>query len=1307
MIRSAIYTALLLLTFTLPLSAQNARIDSLTKALSEVKADTDKILTYSRLTNALSAAQEISEALKVADEGLKLAESTDYHFGHAVLLTSKARTLSNDEKYSKSNIIHKDAIKFYEKARRQDQVTTTYRRMAFNMNDIGHYSEALQYDTKALVSAEQDKNIAAIRGAMMAMARDYEHLQDFDNELNFQLKALENCEQDTACPDVTKSIIYNNVGNAYKNLSLYEDAVPWLHKALQKNISINRERGKMFNYVTLAEVYTLANELDSAAFYVKKEMELAKSQNDEVMETFGLQVLGSIQLKRGQLDEAIKNLRITYEKCRTEDSDYDDIYRYVLENLYKAYKQKRDFQQAFYFLEEHFAYQQRIYSDRVEKIAQLQLYYDNEQSKAKIDMLQQQEALNEAKSRQRDIVDGILISSVIAGLIFAFFMYRIVRNKQKANKQLQEKSKEIQERSRLIVEQKELIEQALNKVKLLGEIGQEVTAHLSISKIIETTYQSVNKLMSAEGFGIGIYNEEETRIDFPGFIEKGITYPTSYDMLDNDNRLSIWCFKNQEEVVINNMEDDYQKYIKRRLAPNIGEAPESILYFPLINKDKKIGVITVQSFAKNAYNRYDCDILRSMATYVAIALDNAENFKKLREASKETEKHKELIEERGLALAQQFEKTEKAYENMKLLGEVGQSIIANLSVEKIVSTVYQSVNNLMDAEVFWIGLLNREQDTIHFEGAIENGQVLPPFSMSTQDKNRLAIYTLEHGEEVLINDFVRDYSRYIKMIKPAVAGEQPASIIYLPLTGKDGKLGVITVQSFRKYAYTEYHVNVLRNLATYTTIALENALLYQNLENKVKERTAELASQKDRIEEAFNNIKLLSNIGQQLTGLLSIDKLINTLYENVNNLMDATAFGVGIYQERLEQIAFVGAIEGGKELPVFYHEIDDSKYYSAWCIKNNKEVFTNNAMEEYVNYVPDMQPPKYGEYPNSIIYLPLSTKNKAIGVLTVQSYEKNAYTENHLNVLRNLAAYAAIALENAGAYEQIEDKNKEIQQSNKKILSSMNYAKRIQNAILPHRSAIEKAFGDAFILFKPKDIVSGDFFWFSQKSNKLFIAAVDCTGHGVPGAFMSMIGNNLLTEIVNDLNIESPDEILNELHIRVRSSLRQKETENRDGMDMAICVIDKDAHTLEYAGAKNPLIYIQEDENGEAQMHTIRGDKMPIGGLQREQNRIFSKHTIKLRENAKLLVGEDGNLINEPTTEGHKPTSFYIFSDGYQDQFGGRKSRKFMLKNFKRLLHRIHDQPMTQQRDTMREIIDVWMEGEHQTDDILVIGFKI
>jgi serine phosphatase RsbU (regulator of sigma subunit) len=180
--------------------------------------------------------------------------------------------------------------------------------------------------------------------------------------------------------------------------------------------------------------------------------------------------------------------------------------------------------------------------------------------------------------------------------------------------------------------------------------------------------------------------------------------------------------------------------------------------------------------------------------------------------------------------------------------------------------------------------------------------------------------------------------------------------------------------------------------------------------------------------------------------------------------------------------------------------------------------------------------------------------------------------------------------------------------------------------MLPFPDRIAQSLGeDYFILFKPKDIVSGDFYWFqdmsienydlgitnrilnSEKENKIIIVAADCTGHGVPGAFMSMIGNELLNQIVNVHHITSPDMILNQLHKGIRYALKQDETSNRDGMDIAICVIDKEKQVLEYAGAMNPLFYIQDN-----QFFEIKADKKSIGGLQGEEDRVFTKHTIQL-----------------------------------------------------------------------------------------------
>lgn len=263
--------------------------------------------------------------------------------------------------------------------------------------------------------------------------------------------------------------------------------------------------------------------------------------------------------------------------------------------------------------------------------------------------------------------------------------------------------------------------------------------------------------------------------------------------------------------------------------------------------------------------------------------------------------------------------------------------------------------------------------------------------------------------------------------------------------------------------------------------------------------------------------------------------------------------------------------------------------------------------------------------------------------------------------------------------EQIVSQKKVIERKNRDLTDSIVYAKRIQESMLVQEEKLNTFVDDAFIFFKPKDIVSGDFYWFGEKDGKVIVSAIDCTGHGVPGAFMSMLGNSFLNQIIHNEGICSPDLILEELNKNVQVALKQAETSNRDGMDMALCTIDKSNRTLEFAGAKNPLVIIK---NGEAMR--IKGDKNPIG-LSYGSTNEFKKHTIELNESA----------------------SYYMFSDGYVDQFGGPKHKKYMVKNLQNLLLEVHQKPMAEQKQILESTLSEWMKDEEQIDDVLVVGFKI
>ena len=275
--------------------------------------------------------------------------------------------------------------------------------------------------------------------------------------------------------------------------------------------------------------------------------------------------------------------------------------------------------------------------------------------------------------------------------------------------------------------------------------------------------------------------------------------------------------------------------------------------------------------------------------------------------------------------------------------------------------------------------------------------------------------------------------------------------------------------------------------------------------------------------------------------------------------------------------------------------------------------------------------------------------------------------------------------------EELTDAFHKIAEQNKDITASIDYAVNIQKALLPTQTSLNKYIQDSFILFKPRDKVSGDFYWFKeaiiQNGNetphkKIFISAIDCTGHGVPGAFLSMMSFNILDDIVEQKNIHTPGEILDELHEGVRRTLKQEETKNRDGMDMALCSYCPSTNTLEFAGAKNPMIYMKDGK-----MHRVKGNVKPIGGI------IYDK-------------SENANFTNK-SFEIDSPTTVYIFSDGYADQMGEETGRKLMTKFFRNLLMEIHQKPMQEQRDILNLFLKKWQGNVEQIDDIIVIGFKL
>lgn len=263
----------------------------------------------------------------------------------------------------------------------------------------------------------------------------------------------------------------------------------------------------------------------------------------------------------------------------------------------------------------------------------------------------------------------------------------------------------------------------------------------------------------------------------------------------------------------------------------------------------------------------------------------------------------------------------------------------------------------------------------------------------------------------------------------------------------------------------------------------------------------------------------------------------------------------------------------------------------------------------------------------------------------------------------------------------LQEANRLIEEKNKDITDSIRYAKRIQEAILPEQQFRDTFGSGAFVFYRPKDIVSGDFYWLEQHGDELFVAAVDCTGHGVPGAFMSIVCYNLLAQTVNENNITMPGEMLNDISRRLERSLHQKTDEQKvqDGMDIALCRINLKTMELHYAGAFNPLYLAREGSIIETP-----ADKIPVGD-QPLQNSGYQTHAISLRP---------GDCI-------------YLFTDGFADQFGGPRNKKFKRSHFKIMLAKLSSAPIPEQRRQLLTAFEQWQGNNEQVDDVLVMGIRI
>ncbi|MGR8935928.1 MAG: AAA family ATPase [Gammaproteobacteria bacterium] len=474
-------------------------------------------------------------------------------------------------------------------------------------------------------------------------------------------------------------------------------------------------------------------------------------------------------------------------------------------------------------------------------------------------------------------------------------------------------------------------------------------------------------------------------------------------------------------------------------------------------------------------------------------------------------------------------------------------------------------------------------------------------------------------------------------------------------------------------------------------------------------------------EESSLDLNTLSKASQLLTGEISMDKLLRKL---MHFLIESAGAQKGILilqeDERLVVAASCRVEEGQEIIAQQKISLENSTILSPAIVRlvarSQKMLALGNAADD-PDFAQDAYIREHGV--KSVLCFPLmQDRDKLKGILYLENnLASDTFTPGRVEVLNVLSGEIAVALENARLYRNLEEynqtleekvaertkdlhamndalltKNAEIRESkeiieekNANITKSLIYAQKIQLALLPQDEKIAAALPYFFIIFKPKQIVSGDFYWFNQIGSKIFIAVADCTGHGVPGAFLSMIGHMLLNKIVNENRVFEPARVLEALHEEVRNVLRQEEQTRQgyDGMDIAFCCIDAERHRILFAGAKRPL-YLVSPRDGQNALMKIRGDRKSIGGRQKEQQRRFTGHTVDY----------------------YPGDALYLCSDGLADQHN-TDNEKLGSAALERLLQLSAAEPMAKRKSLIEEQLLKHQGDRLQRDDMTLLGVKL
>lgn len=1177
-----------------------------------------------------------------------------------------------------------------------------------------NYYKGLPHLTRALEVAESIED----RDQVLKIYRQFAYLNfllgQYDKALEFNFKALKIAEENTDYLQLSE--IHSYIGDLYLEKGDKDLAMSYYEKVYEIETKNDFERSTPYALVTMGRYHKLLKDYDKALYFFRRAQKNFSAEGNIRWTSYVYSEIGRVYKGMGAYDQAILQ-----GEMGLQIAEQYDLRKEKLDNslvLAEVHDSLGNFEQSLAYYKSYGRLKDSIQTVRMnEQTAMFQSNFESVIEQNELERVKAEKEKANLENKNSRLTTDLAIGALAAVLLIAFLLYLRARHMKRVNNQLNDQKNELAELSLVA-------SNTTNSIVIFDAEVKVLWVNQGFSELSGMTREEVvGKHILDIHQGPPMSQEEKDQLVI--LFDSNVPF-TREAAAYNKNGAKYWI-----SMSINPIFDEDKKVVKYvSVATNISElvkleeqyeslvegSSDAIYEINLNGKFVFVNdkMSTISGFAKNE--------LKDMHFSELVRLDKVDQVKKFYndqfyQRTPSTYLEFPLVDKNGTELwvgqnaqlliqpdtgkvkgyqmiardinekKQAEERLKDSYRDTRLLSEIGKQITMSLSIQEILDKVYENINQLMDANVFGIAMHDAENDQLHFPAIIENNEKIKDVAFDMNDETRLGVMCFKRQEDIIIGDFLNEIQQFIPTheISEAVAGDLTDSIIYLPLRLKEEVIGVITVQSFQKNAYDEYKVNMIRSIASFASIAIENASLYGDMESRVERRTKEVRLQKEELEINYSNTKILSDIGLLISSTLDFDQIFEEVHMRVNQMMDAEVFGVRIFNEEEQIVTYKYEIESGKRDPELIVPMSNDNNYTVWCVKNQKKVIINNNEKDYQKYVEEVDVPS-GNKPKSLLFYPMIVDQKMFGVITVQSFKKDAYQAYHLDILKTLSSYIGTALDNASLYETLEQKVKErtleVRQKNKDITASINYAKRIQTGMLPSQSFMEQLLPDTFVLFKPRDIVSGDFYWMDRYNAKILMAAVDCTGHGVPGAMMSIIGRNLLDQAVNEKGLTLPSQILNFLQVGLMVAFGQTESEKSDvfdGMDLSLISIDLANHKLDFAGANNPLYLVRDGE-----LQIIKGDKVGISA----QYQAFGGYN-----NAELDI-EEGDMI-------------YLFSDGYPDQFGGERNKKFTYRRFADMLVENYTKPVQEQRQLLDDEVESWKGDRDQTDDICVMGTRI